>query len=308
MDMSFVKEILPSNSRNKGRFAALGGGLLLSFDSVFIRLSGAGGFDTAFLFGMFSAISMALVIQVTSKKGLVQTLLEGGWPIVFSALLIVGSASTFVLSIKHTSVANTVLIMSARPVFTALASWLFLKEKSSKLLLLAIVGVMCGIFIVVNGSLGGGSLLGDGLAVVTVICLGLNGSLWRRYKAMSRFAVVGLGGFFIALVMFIPATPSNYSTQTWLIMGCMGVASAPLGRVLNAISSRFIPVAEMATLTLISAVLAPLWAFIFFSERPPVATLIGGAVILLSILSYIYLSGRKTVVQPVTATLRSGDI
>lgn len=291
MIVSSVKRFLPENAQSRGRLAALGGGLLLSFDSVFVRLSGTGGFDTAFLFGLFSAISMALVIQLTDPRGLVRTLSESGWPVVVSALLIVGSASSFVLSIKHTSVANTVFIMSARPVLTALAAWFFLREKTVKSLWFAIAGVMCGIFIVVSGSLTGGSFLKDGFAVIAVICLALNGTLWRRYKEMSRFAVVGLGGFFIALAMFIPASPSQFSLRTWLIMAAMGLISAPLGRVLNALSSRYIPAAEMATLTLINAVLAPIWAFLLFNEQPPAATLIGGAVIFGSIAFYILMTG-----------------
>ncbi|MCJ2162937.1 MULTISPECIES: DMT family transporter [unclassified Pseudodesulfovibrio] len=230
---------------------------------------------------------MAAVIQFTNRRGVIRTLSDNGWPIVVSALLIVGSASCFVLSIKHTSVANTVFILSARPITTALVSWLFLREKTSKALAIAIAGVICGIYIVVKGALGTSDLLGDCFAIIAVICLGLNGTLWRRYKEMSRFAVVGLGGFFIALVMFIPSTPSSFSLNTWLIMGCMGLASAPLGRVLNALSSRYIPAAEMATITLISVVLAPIWAFIIFKEQPPVTTLTGGAVILISIASFI---------------------
>ncbi len=303
MNISSVKTILPDNDHGKGRLAALGGGLLLSFDSVFIRLSGVGGVDTAFLFGLFSAISMALLIQITDPRGLVRTLVESGWPVVVSALLIVGSASTFVLSIKHTSVANTVFIMSARPIFTALVSWIILREKTQKSLWLAIAGVILGIFIVVNGSLKGGNFLGDGFAIITVSCLGLNGTLWRKYKEISRLAVVGLGGLFIALVMFIPSTPSNFSLNTWLIMGCMGLFSAPLGRVLNAVSSRYIPAAEMATLTLISAVLAPVWAFAFFNEQPPLTTMAGGAVILVSIFSYVLSTSTKQIHPKMPATV-----
>jgi drug/metabolite transporter (DMT)-like permease len=61
--------------------------------------------------------------------------------------------------------------------------------------------------------------------------------------------------------------------------------------VLNALSSRYIPAAEMATLTLINAVLAPIWAFLLFNEQPPAATLIGGAVIFGSIAFYILMTG-----------------
>lgn len=202
--------LLPADSHDEGRLAALCGGLLLSFDPVFIRLSGVSGFDTVFLFGLFSAIAMAVLVQATDERGLAGTLRAGGLPLILSGLLILGSASSFVLSVKHTTVANTLIIMSGRPVMTALAAWLFLRERTPKGLWLAIAGVAAGIFMVVSGSLRSGHLAGDGLALMAVVCLGLNGVLWRRYRDMSRMAVVGLGGLFLALIMFPLATPSRF--------------------------------------------------------------------------------------------------
>ena len=293
MSSSAIIAMLPDDTRDKGRLAALGGGLLLSFDPVFIRLSGVGGFDSAFLFGLFMALSMALWIQTTDKRGLIGTLRAGGLPMLVSGLLVLGSASCFVLSIKHTTVANTMIILSGRPVLTAAASWLFLREKTPRSLWLAIAGVMAGIYVVVSGSLGSGNVAGDLLAMGGVLCLGLNGTLWRRYRAISRMAVVGLGGLFVALAMSVPASPSAIPGPAWLIMAAMGLGSAPMGRVLNAVSSRYIPAAEMATIALTSVVLAPAWVFLIFAERPPAATLAGGAVVLGSILAYILFTRRR---------------
>ena len=225
--LKLLKQILPKNNRSKGVLAALAGAFLISFDPVFIQLAGIKGFDTVFLFGLFSAISMATVIQVTDKRGLPGTLKESGWPAVVSGLLIVGSATTFVFSVKQTAVANTMIILTGRPILTALFSWIFLREKVSKALLMAIIGLVIGISVVVSGSLESGKLLGDGLAFVSVIFLGLNGALLRRYKNVSRLAIVGLGGVFLALVMFIPADPSSYSPRTWLVMAASSRPPSP---------------------------------------------------------------------------------
>ena len=293
MSPSAIIAMLPDDARDKGRLAALCGGLLLSFDPVFIRLSGVGGYDAAFLFGLFTALSMALMIQATDKRGLAGALRAGGLPMIVSGLLILGSASCFVLSIKHTAVANTMIILSGRPVLTAAASWLLLREKTPRSLWLAIAGVVAGIYVVVSGSLGSGNVEGDLLAMGGVLCLGLNGTLWRRYKDVSRMAVVGLGGLFVALAMSAPANPAAIPGSAWLIMAAMGLGSAPMGRVLNAVSSRYIPAAEMATIALTSVILAPAWAFLVFAERPPAATLAGGAVVLGSILAYLLLTRRR---------------
>lgn len=159
MSISFINDMIPKTDRGKGRAAALCGGFLISFDSVFIRFSGISGVNTVFLFGLFSAISMAILIQLTDSRGLLRTLKESGWPVVLSALIIVGSSTTFILSIKNTSVANTVFILSSRPIITALATWLFLRETTTKALGVSILGLITGIYIVVCGSLDNGNTL-----------------------------------------------------------------------------------------------------------------------------------------------------
>lgn len=290
---SHVKAMFAARPAELGIMAAVTGSLFLSFDSVFIRLSGISGFDTAFLFGIFSAISMSLFIQTTDPRGLVVTLKESGWPAVVSGLLIVGSALSVILSIKHTAVANTMVILSGRPVMTALACWLILKEKPTTSLWLAITGVIIGISTVASGSLQSGTILGDLFAFSAVIFLALNGTLWRRYKNISRIVIVGLGGFFLALTMSIPAEPSTYSADTWITMAAMGLFSAPLGRVLNATATRYIPAAEAAMIGLSSVILASLWAYLFFNEIPSLNTIIGGIIVISTITTYIMIKRRQ---------------
>jgi len=76
-------------------------------------------------------------------------------------------------------------------------------------------------------------------------------------------------------------------------MAAMGLATAPIGRVLNATATRYIPAAEAAMITLGNVVLAPLWVFIFFQEQPPLTTLLGGGIALSTIITYIALTRRR---------------
>jgi len=285
--MQLLNHVIPQSAKDRGILAALVGSLLISFDPVFIRYSGISGFDTAFLFGLFTAISMATVIQTTDSQGISKTLLQSGWPAILSGLLILGSATTFILSIKHTEVSNTMIILSGRPVVTALFSWLILKEKTSSTLWWATIGVIGGSTVVVYGSIGSPTFLGDGLALLTVAFLGLNGALLRRYAHISRVAIVGWAGFFMSITLFAFANPSSYTAHTWIIMGTMGLLTAPMGRVLNGISFRYIPAAEAALLSLIGTVLAPIWAYLFFKEIPTNTTILGGTIILATISVYL---------------------
>ncbi len=49
------------------------------------------------------------------------------------------------------------------------------------------------------------------------------------------------------------------------------------------VASRHLPPAEVALLTLLEAVLGPLWAWLGVGETPGAATLVGGGIVLLAI-------------------------
>lgn len=274
------------NPRTAGFLIALSGALLMSFDPIFIRFSGVSGFDTAFLFGLFTAISMPFFIQLRDERGLLLALKQSGWPVIYSGVLMLGSASALVLSIKNTTIANTFVILSAAPALAAVFSRLFLGEVTQRVTWIAIGFVMVGIGIVVSGSFESGNWFGDLLAVIAVSCLALNQTLLRKYKHVSRMASVGVGGLLLALVMFGLATPSSFSLETWLIMALMGLFTAPFGRVLSQVATRYITAPEVGMILMIEAVFAPLWAFGFFGEVPPLASLAGGTLILITIFLY----------------------
>ncbi|WP_315983575.1 DMT family transporter [Aliamphritea spongicola] len=160
MNYSLTQKLTAGNTRASGILIALAGALLMSFDPIFIRFSGVSGFDTAFLFGLFTAISMPVFIQLRDERGVVKAVRESGWPVVLSGILMLGSASALVLSIKNTSIANTFVILSAAPALAAVFSRIFLGEVTRRSTWIAIVSVMIGIAIVVSGSFESGNLLG----------------------------------------------------------------------------------------------------------------------------------------------------
>ena len=124
--MSETTNVQPNrNLRLKGMLIALVGAALMSLDPVFIRFSGVNELETTFLFGLFTAISMAVVIRLSDKRGLIKVLLDSGWPLLAAGVLMLGSSTGLVFAIKNTSVVNTFVILSALPAVAALFSWIF---------------------------------------------------------------------------------------------------------------------------------------------------------------------------------------
>ncbi len=293
MSVDSVLKAAPANPRLTGIVITVISAFFMSLDSIFIRLSGVGGFDTSFLFGLFTAISMLTLTQVLDKRGVIGTLKAGGWPVIVSGLLMLGSALSMVMSVKHTSVANVAVIMSVTPALAALFGRLFLGEVTRKATWIAIGSVMVGIAIVVSGSVGSIHIYGDGLALIAANFVALNQTLTRKYKQMSRTVIVGMGGLFLALATVSFVSPGTYTVQTWVVMGAMGLLTGPAGRVLGFVATRYISAPEVGVVGMLKTVFAPALAFVIFAEIAPVNSFVGGAVILTAVLAYMLTSLSK---------------
>ncbi|EGR3992056.1 DMT family transporter [Vibrio cholerae] len=293
MSVFALPPLAVKSSRTTGFVVTLLASVLMSIDPIFIRFAGVSGFDTTFLFGLFSAISMPILLKMIDKRGIRNAIIQSGWPLLFAGALILGSTTGLVFSVKNTSIANTFVIMSTSPAVAAIFSWLLLREKISRSTVIAIITVMIGIVIVVSGSFSSGNWVGDALAVFSVICLSLMFTLLRKYQDVSRLASVALGGLLLAIVMSFFAEPSSYRADTWLIMAAMGLFTAPLGRVMAMVATRYITAAEVAMTLMLETVLAPLWGFLFFAEIPVVTSLVGGSIILVSVFIYTFVTMKN---------------
>ncbi len=93
MSLNHILNLQTNNTKAIGFAVTVLGALLMSLDPVFIRFASVSGFDTAFLFGLFSAMSMPILLKMNDKRGIRKAVIDSGWPLLFTALLMVGSAS-----------------------------------------------------------------------------------------------------------------------------------------------------------------------------------------------------------------------
>ena len=63
----------------------------------------------------------------------------------------------------------------------------------------------------------------------------------------------------------------------------LGVGQMGLGLAFLTVGARLIPAAEVALITLLEVVLGPLWVWIGYSETPGLATVVGGAVVIVAV-------------------------
>lgn len=273
-----------------GFVLALSGVLLISLDSLWIRLSEAGSWDVAFWVGLFTFVGISIVLPLRTGDSIVTVVRRDGAPLVASSLLNTVSVTMFIVAVGLTTVANTVAIIAAAPIAAAVVARLIIGERPSTRTWWAIAGSVVGIMVIVVGSIGAGSVSGDAAAVLAVLAFAGNVTLWRRYPAISRLAVIGLGGLFTALVTFLPADPFSVDGRALAILAVMGLLTGPAGRVSLASSTRYLPAAQVGLFTPVETVAATAWAWLFLSEAPPAATVLGGIIVIVSVLYGSYRS------------------
>ncbi len=260
-----------------------GGMLLISLDSLGIRLAEGSSWDIAFWLGVFTTLAMALLVPLRTRTTLPAAVRTDGWPVVASGLLQAASTTFFIIAINLTTVANVVVIVAASPVVAAVVARWAIKEKTGMRTWLAIAISVGGILVVVSGSLQAGRVGGDLFAVAAILSFATNLTLWRWHPRLNRMVAVGLGGLFMAMVALWPADPLAVDGRTLAILAFLGAIAGPAGRIAVASSTRYLPTSQVSLFTPVETVAATVWAWLFLSEPPPMATVFGGLVVLVAV-------------------------
>jgi drug/metabolite transporter (DMT)-like permease len=77
----------------------------------------------------------------------------------------------------------------------------------------------------------------------------------------------------------LPATPRDF-----FLLALFGCVQMGLGVVMFTAGVRLIPAADAGLLSVLECVLAPVWVWLAYGEDPGRSTLIGGVIVMLSVL------------------------
>ena len=188
---------------------------------------------------------------------------------------------SFIFAITHTSVANTLIILSTTPLFAAIISRVLLNERIDPRTLIAIALVAVGIAVIAAGSDDRpGSRLGDMVALLGAFFLACGFSFVRRFPESSTIAAISCSGLLTALLVLPLASPLSVTQSDMGYLLIMGIYMLPIGLALMFIGPRYIPAPEVGLLLLLESVLGPVWVWLALGEEPGMNTLIGGAIVL----------------------------
>ena len=199
---------------------------------------------------------------------------------------------TFIWSITNTSVAITLLCLAAMPFITSLLGFLFLREKISFSVWIAIIIATIGLGIMAFDSASLGSVNGLIFGIASAFGFSIFSVSLRWRKETPKFTTVAVAGLFCFLfsIVIIIQNDLNFlaSSKNEGLFAVHGTLVC-LGLILYSIGSKTIPAAELTLLSLTEVIGGIFWVWIpifGINEIPSNSTIIGGFLIFMSIIYY----------------------
>ena len=271
---------MPQSQTTKGYLITVAGVLAITPDSLLARLTNVDPFTLIVGRGVLGSLVMLVVCLALFRGNFWATAKAlGAWGL-FAALAHASSNFSFLTALMTTSVANVLVIIATTPLLAAFFAWLFMRETVRLGTWLAIAGCFVGVIIVVSGSLGQGSLVGDLVGICAAMFLAIYLTIVRKLQGQNIMPATGLGMMLGALVAAPFAGFPEMSALQWLWLVLGGAVVIPLASALLAIGPRYIPSPEAAMLMTLETILGPLWVWLVLREEPGEQTILGGALII----------------------------
>ena len=264
----------------RGFAMATVGIVVVSPDALLVRLIETDVWTLLFWRGLLSALALGVFLAARHRSATPEILRTIGRLDVVAALLMAATAVLFVIAIRLTTVANTLVIFATMPLFAAGLGRVFLREAVPRQTWIAVATVLAGIAVIFAGSLGGGNPVGDLSAIGAAFSFAGALVICRRTRAVDMAPTVALSGLILAVVAAPLATPLAVDARSLAYLLVLGALVVPISFVLLVTAPRYLPAPDVALVMLLEAVLGPLWVWLVLAEVPARETFLGGAVIL----------------------------
>ncbi len=275
--------------KQKGIALSLIGVLVITPDSLLIRLINIPSWELLFYRGLIPFVLLFIFLLLYYKKNFLHSLLITGLPGLFYAILVALGNITFVISIQNTNVANTLIMIALTPFTTAILSSIFLKEHPSQRMWFTIISCFFVVLFIFYDSYQGNRMLGDFFGLLTAILIG-GSAVVVRYSKLVNFLPSLLIAKLLTLVLpilFIQSFPESLiiDLREFYLIIAMGICLF-IALSFITLAPRYIPAYEVEIFFVLETILGPLWVWLIIHEQPTTKTLIGGICIILIIMSH----------------------
>ena len=259
----------------------VGAALLWSTGGFVIKATHLSAFELSFGRSLLGAITIAIF---TRSEGFGINRISAITSVLYAALLIL-----FVLATKLTTAANAIFLQYTAPVYVLLLEPLFYKEKFRGRDFVTVAACLVGMSLFFVGKLRPQDVSGNVLALASGVCFALFFLLLRHSKArdVNRASAAIYGNLISVLICapaFLDALRRGISAHDVACIAYLGIVQIGIAYVLFTLAmARGVRSLDAGIIGYVEPVLNPVWVFLFIGERPAGWAILGGAIIMASV-------------------------
>jgi len=283
----------------------------VSFSAIFIRLAHAPALSVALYRNAFAAAMVVPLALITRREELRRIRRGQAWIAVGAGALLAVHFATWIASLSYTTIAASVVLVTASPILVAGASWAAFDERVTRTAVAGILIGLAGAAIVSGGDLlvvSARAAAGDALALAGAAAAAGYFVAGRKLRQeVSLLTYVALVYSTCAILLWPAALVAGvrltgFPAKTWGLFVLMAVVPQMLGHtvfnyLLKDVSATVVAIAIMG-----EPVGSTLLALVIFGESPPWPALLGGVLLLAGVYVALTAEGRtrRAGRQPVT--------
>ena len=211
---------------------------------------------------------------------------SSAFPLWAGALAYAITMISFIYANSLTTAANAILLQYTAPLWAALLGWYFNREKPHWEHWGAIALVTGGLLLFFRDSLDSGAILGNSIAVFSGLAFGATSVFLRMMKdgnprdAMLLSHVIT----FAFSIPFFFLYPPEINTASILPVSFMGIIQIGLASLVYSYGIKKISAVQAMLTAIIEPILNPVWVLLVTGERPSLTAIIGGGIIIISVI------------------------
>ncbi|MDX1450727.1 MAG: DMT family transporter [Acidimicrobiia bacterium] len=289
-------------SERQGAVLVATAGVVFSLTAIAYRAVEAAG-DWQFLAYRGATTAAAMLVLVGLRHSRRPIDLRRIEPtVVLAGILLAATSMLYILALARTTAAITLFTLAAAPVVAAVIGWIVLREPVTRPTILAIVATAVGIAIMVWSGLEAGSGAGVLLAAITPFTIGSYNVALRSVGHVDPIVPALIAGTLLAVVSAMVALGSGeglaISGRDAALASLTGGFALGVGLPMFNLGHHSVSAARVSLLLMTEIVLAPLWVWIWPGETPRTATLVGGAIVLGTVVWLLTRSDADRVTAP----------
>ena len=281
------------SDQKKGTLIAFIAMMFITPDSLFIRLANLDSWNLIFYRGFIPFVVVFLGLLFIYKTKLIKEIINNGWHGFFYACTFTITNIFFVISVENTNVANTLIMIALAPMLSAIISFFFLKENPDKKTWIAIIITTLSVVYIFYDAFDAGDFLGNFFGLICALGLAVGAVIIRSAKKISLVPSAMIGKLMVALIALIFANHLKLENNDVVIIPLMCVMCVAIPFVLVTLAPRYITAAEVNLFFLLEVIFGPILVWLVIKEQPSFETILGGAVIVVTIAAHSFLALKK---------------